>query len=92
MPNPGENKRSLVTWIKVGVLSLLALLTPTPACTPTCYTPAAPPTKTPTPTPFDSPISPLPTPTSTPQALHHLQERLIAAGRFPESIARELES
>ena len=58
-----------------------------------CYE-AVPVTETPTPTPFDSPLSPLPTPraTPTPEARHLLQERLLAANRFPESIARELES
>ena len=58
-----------------------------------CYE-AMPVTETPTPTPFDSPLSPLPTPraTPTPEARRSLQEQLLAEDRFPESIARELES
>lgn len=64
--------------------------TPTPFVT--CYT-APPPTETPTPTPFTSPISPLPTPTpaSTAEARHLLLDRLLAEGRFPDDVARDLE-
>jgi hypothetical protein len=63
--------------------------TPTPFVT--CYT-APPPTETPTPTTFTSPISPLPTPTPTsaPEARHLLLEKLLADGRFPDDVAREL--
>jgi len=65
--------------------------TPTP--TPMCYTPTAPaPTLTLTPNTFTSPISPLPTPTPAPEARHLLRERLLAEGRFPQDVARQLES
>jgi hypothetical protein len=71
--------------------------TPTPA--PMCYTATLPATDTPepigvcyTPTPspitFVSPLSPVPTP--TPEARHLLQERLLAEGRFPQDVVREL--
>ena len=65
--------------------------TDTPAPLVTCYT-APPPTETPTPTTFTSPISPLPTPTPTspPEARHLLLEKLLADGRFPDDVAREL--
>jgi len=65
--------------------------TPTP--TPMCYTPTPLPlTLTPTPDTFTSPLSPLPTPTLAPEARHLLRERLLAEGRFPQGVARELES
>jgi hypothetical protein len=57
---------------------------PTATPTPLCYTP------TPYPTTFVSPLSPIPTP--TPEARRLLQERLLAEGRFPQSIAHELGS
>jgi hypothetical protein len=65
--------------------------TPTPFVT--CYT-APPPTETPTPTPFTSPISPLPTPTpaSTAEARRLLLDRLLSEERFPDEVARDLES
>ena len=66
---------------------------PTFTPTPMCYTPTPPAsTLTPTPTTFTSPISPLPTPTLAPEARHLLRERLLAEGRFPQDVARELES
>jgi len=70
---------------------------PPPTFTPTptvmCYTPTAlPSTLTPTPTTFTSPLSPLPTPTLTPEARRLLRERLLAEGRFPHDVARELGS
>ena len=65
--------------------------TPTPP--PMCYTPTPLPlTLTPTPDTFTSPLSPLPTPTLAPEARHLLRERLLAEGRFPQDVARELES
>ena len=65
--------------------------TPTP--TPMCYTPTPLPLiLTPTPDTFTSPLSPLPTPTLAPEARHLLRERLLAEGRFPQGVARELES
>lgn len=57
---------------------------PTATPTPMCYTP------TPSPTTFVSPLSPIPTP--TPEARRLLQERLLAEGRFPQGVTRELES
>ncbi|RLC95466.1 MAG: hypothetical protein DRI77_10000 [Chloroflexi bacterium] len=72
------------------------VVTPLPTDTPTpfvtCYTAPAP-TATPI-TTFISPISPLPTPTptTTPEARRLLRERLLADDRFPDNIARELES
>ena len=69
--------------------------TDTPEPIVTCYTAtASPPTFTPTPTPdtFTSPLSPLPTPTLAPEARNLLRERLLAEGRFPQGVARELES
>ena len=67
--------------------------TDTPSPFVTCYT-APPPTKTPTSTTFTSPLSPLPTPTptSTPEARHLLLDKLLAEGRFPQDVARQLES
>ena len=66
---------------------------PTFTPTPICYTPTASPRPfTPTPTTFTSPISPLPTPTPAPEARHLLRERLLAEGRFPQDVARQLES
>jgi len=66
---------------------------PTFTPTPMCYTPTAPaPTLTLTPNTFTSPLSPLPTPTLTPEARHLLRERLLAEERFPQDVARELES
>ena len=76
---------------------------PPPTNTPTpmvmCYE-AMIPTETPTSTTFTSPISPLPTPTPTastsplptPEARQSLLEQLLAEGRFPEDVARELKS
>jgi len=49
---------------------------------PVCYTP------TPSPITFVSPLSPVPTP--TPEARRLLQERLLAEGRFPQDVVREL--
>ena len=70
-----------------------AVPTDTPEPIVTCYTATAPPpTFTPTPTTFTSPISPLPTPTPASEARHLLRERLLAEGRFPQDVARELES
>jgi len=66
---------------------------PTFTPTPMCYTPTPPAsTLTPTPTTFTSPISPLPTPTLAPEARRLLRERLLAEGRFPHDVARELGS
>jgi hypothetical protein len=79
--------------------------TPTPTNTPTwvlCYTPT--PSRTPTPNPGTArspsqPVPPLqsspdrtpqPSPSSTPEARRSLLERLIAEGRFPQDIARDL--
>jgi len=65
--------------------------TPTPIVM--CYEPQIP-TETPTLTAFTSPLSPLsplPTPTPTPEARRLLQERLLAEGRFPRAVARQLE-
>ena len=58
-----------------------------------CYEIAAP-TETPTPDTFTSPLSPLPTPTptSTPEAHRLLLDRLLAEGRFPQDLTRQLES
>jgi hypothetical protein len=58
-----------------------------------CYEIAAP-TETSTPDMFTSPISPLPTPTptSTPEAHRLLLDRLLAEGRFPQDLTRQLES
>ena len=67
--------------------------TDTPSPFVTCYT-APPPTETPTPTPFTSPLSPLPTPppTSTAEARRLLLDRLLSEERFPDEVARDLES
>ena len=67
---------------------------PTPFVT--CYT-APPPTETPTPTPFTSPLSPLsplptPPPTSTAEARRLLLDRLLSEDRFPDAVARDMES
>lgn len=64
--------------------------TPTPVVM--CYEVQMP-TETPTLTTFISPLSPLPTPTltPTPEARRLLRERLLAEGRFPRAVARQLE-
>jgi len=64
--------------------------TPTPFVT--CYTAPAP---TQTPNTFTSPLSPLsplPTPTPSPEARQLLREKLLTEGRFPDKVARDLES
>ncbi|MBU0702526.1 MAG: hypothetical protein KKC18_01505 [Chloroflexi bacterium] len=90
-------KLSLSLRLKIVAVSLLAFLLP-PACG--CYAPIPLPyeptelPKTVTPTTFISPISPLsplPTPTPTPEARRLLRERLLAEGRFPRAVARQLE-
>ena len=60
---------------------------PAPSTTPTplCYTP------TPSPTTFTSPL-PTPSPSPTPEARRLLRDRLLAGGRFPQNVARQLES
>jgi len=68
--------------------------TPTPFVT--CYT-APPPAETSTPTPFTSPLSPLsplatPPPTSTAEARRLLLDRLLSEDRFPDAVARDMES
>ena len=87
----------------LGLIVPSACASPTPTCyepqVPTdtplpqaiCYTAPAP---TQTPTPFSSPLSPLPTPTptSTPEPRRLLLDRLLAQGRLPPDVARQLES
>lgn len=99
MPTPDESKLKL--RLKIAAVSLLGFLLPA-ACSlrPTCYTPGPLPVSTDTPTPFVtcytstatfiSPLSPLPTPTPTPEARRLLREKLLADGRFPASVARDL--
>ncbi len=71
------------------VLCYEAVIEPTNTPTPTvtCYTA--------TPTTFTSPLSPLPTPTPTLtptlEARRLLLDELLAKGRFPQDIARQLE-
>ena len=107
MPTPDESKRSLKRRLKIAAVSLLGFLIPS-ACAPppvTCYVPPAPtdtptpfvtcytaPAPTETPTTFTSPISPLPTLTPSPEARRLLREKLLAEGRFPDKVARDLES
>lgn len=77
------------------VITCYEIVAPTDPPTPfvTCYTAPAP-TKTPISTTFTSPISPLPTPTPTltPEARRILLQKLLAEGRFPHDVARELKS
>ncbi len=95
---------SILSFIVTSACSLMqSRTTPTPVIM--CYI-EAPPTNTPTPivlcydmvapteTPFTSPLSPLPTPTptSTPEARRLLLDRLIAEGRLPRDVARQLQS
>lgn len=76
-----------------GVMCYIAIAptdTPTPMVM--CYEVLMP-TETPTPDTFTSPISPLPTPapTSTLEARRLLLDRLLADGRFPQDVTRQLE-
>jgi hypothetical protein len=66
--------------------------TPTPTPRPMCYTqPPIPTCYTPTVTPHTQTQSSTATPTpATPQARRQLLDRLLAEGRFPPDIAREL--
>ncbi|MBU0702527.1 MAG: hypothetical protein KKC18_01510 [Chloroflexi bacterium] len=106
MPTPDESKRSLKRRLKIVAVSLLGFLIPS-ACAPPpmCYVPPAPtdtptpfvmcyvaPAPTETPTTFTSPLSPLPTPTPSPEARRLLREKLLTEGRFPDTVARDLES
>ncbi len=103
---PGTSKRVLSRRLKVAALTLLGFLIPSACVTPPamCYeAPAITKTPTPfvqcytvvpTPTPTSTqPASPLstPTPTLTPKSRGNLREKLLAGGRFPAAVARQLE-
>jgi hypothetical protein len=93
-------KLSLKLKLKIAVVSLLGFLLPSacmcyapvlpPTTTPMCYEPTQMPS-TPTPTTFTSPL-PTPTPSPTPEARRLLRDKLLAEGRFPQKVARQLES
>jgi hypothetical protein len=88
------------SWLRLrptaepGVMCYKAV-TPTDTPTPVvmCYEVSLP-TETPPSTTFTSPISPLPTPTPTPtsEARRLLLDKLLAEGRFPGDVTRELKS
>jgi len=99
------SKLALSRRLKVAALTLLGFLIPSACVTPPamcyeapvitntptpfvqCYTVV--PTPTPTSTLPPSPLS-TPTPTSTPESRGKLREKLLASGRFPAAVVRQL--
>ena len=90
---------SWLRWRPTPMITCYEAVSPSDTPTPfvTCYTaPSATPTPlcytaTLSPTAFISPL-PTPSPSPTPEARRLLRDRLLAGGRFPQNVARELES